>query len=119
MRRPSAGSATGMEARRAETRYPGARCVARQPGPEGGRQNHTPSRVTLATGTTRLGPRPLSRRRPLWWSNQRRIFSKVSKPTRNVSAWAELRTARQSTKARSATLTMFSASIRVNCRPML
>lgn len=51
--------------------------------------------------------------------NQWRIFSKVGKPTMNVSAWAELRTARQSRKASSASLMMFSVSIRVNRRPML
>ena len=37
IRHPSAVSATGIEARGAETRVGEARCVAREPGPEGGR----------------------------------------------------------------------------------
>ena len=104
-----------MEARRAETRSSGLGAYHDSPARQGVAQIPIAPPGELAQGTTRSAPahnRPLAR-------NQRRIFSKVNKPTTNVSAWAELRTARQSAKARSAVLTMFSASIRVNCRPML
>ena len=64
MRRPSAASATGMEARRAETRYSGARCVARQPGPVGGSPLF--KRRDLQAGITVSTPARCSPRN--WWA---------------------------------------------------
>jgi len=61
---PSAASATGMEARRAETRYSGARCAARQPGPEGGRPSQeTRSEEALLEGIRETMDTKAARRR--------------------------------------------------------